>query len=134
MGRQKLVAFLNSLDYVKLQVDEAVPKGTESTEAFLEKVQVANGQYSSSSSDFERQQRQIIELWAVCNVPLVHRTYFYLLFKGDPADYVYMEVELRRLTFLKQTISNDPETSRFFPRTLFRTVSPISVISQKVSC
>nr|Q9FIG8.2 RecName: Full=Kinesin-like protein KIN-7J [Arabidopsis thaliana] len=72
----------------------------------------ANGQYSISSSDFERQQRKIIELWAACNVPLVHRTYFFLLFKGDPSDYVYMEVELRRLSFLKQTISNDMETSR----------------------
>ncbi|VVB07625.1 unnamed protein product [Arabis nemorensis] len=93
-------------------VEEAVPKKTDSTEASLEKLQVANGQYSSSSSDFERQQKQIIELWAVCNVPLVHRTYFFLLFKGDPSDYVYMEVELRRLSFLKQTMSNDPETSR----------------------
>ncbi|KAL1220680.1 Kinesin-like protein KIN-7I [Cardamine amara subsp. amara] len=93
-------------------VDEAVRKETDSTEARLEKVQVANGQYTSSFSDFERQQRQIIELWGVCNVPLVHRTYFFLLFKGDPSDYVYMEVELRRLTFLNQTISNDPETSR----------------------
>ncbi|CAN7042969.1 unnamed protein product [Brassica rapa subsp. trilocularis] len=74
-------------------VEDAVPKETDST-------------------DFERQQRQIIELWAVCNVPLVHRTYFFLLFKGDPSDYVYMEVELRRLSFLKQTINNDTETSR----------------------
>ncbi|KAL0693113.1 hypothetical protein Bca4012_060293 [Brassica carinata] len=64
---------------------------------------------SSELSEFERQQRQIIELWEVCNVPLVHRTYFFLLFKGDPSDYVYMEVELRRLSFLKL---NDTETSR----------------------
>ncbi|ANM70874.1 ATP binding microtubule motor family protein [Arabidopsis thaliana] len=95
------------------QVEEAKPKETDSTEASQEKLQVAaNGQYSISSSDFERQQRKIIELWAACNVPLVHRTYFFLLFKGDPSDYVYMEVELRRLSFLKQTISNDMETSR----------------------
>ncbi|CAE6225109.1 unnamed protein product [Arabidopsis arenosa] len=94
-------------------VEEAKPKETDSTEASQEKLQVAaNGEYSSISSDFERQQRQIIELWAVCNVPLVHRTYFFLLFKGDPSDYVYMEVELRRLSFLKQTISNDMEASR----------------------
>ncbi|CAA0407012.1 unnamed protein product [Arabidopsis thaliana] len=94
-------------------VEEAKPKETDSTEASQEKLQVAaNGQYSSSSSDFETQQRKIIELWATCNVPLVHRTYFFLLFKGDPSDYVYMEVELRRLSFLKQTISNDMETSR----------------------
>lgn len=59
-------------------------------------------------TEFERQQSQIIELWEVCNVPLVHRTYFFLLFKGDPSDFVYMEVELRRLSFLKDS----PETSR----------------------
>ncbi|KAG7533084.1 Kinesin motor domain [Arabidopsis thaliana x Arabidopsis arenosa] len=94
-------------------VEEAKPKETDSTEPSQEKQQVAsNGRYSSNSSDFERQQRQIIELWAVCNVPLVHRTYFFLLFKGDPSDYVYMEVELRRLSFLRQTISNDMEASR----------------------
>lgn len=45
----------------------------------------------------------IIELWQTCNVSIVHRTYFFLLFQGDPADSIYMEVELRRLTFLKQT-------------------------------
>ncbi|KAF8096196.1 hypothetical protein N665_0316s0037 [Sinapis alba] len=89
---------------------DLVPKETNSTP---EKQVVAIGQYSSNLSDFETQQRQIIELWAVCNVPLAHRTYFFLLFKGDPSDYVYMEVELRRLSFLKQTITNDnTETSR----------------------
>lgn len=56
--------------------------------------------------EFERQQIRIIELWNNCNVPLVHRTYFFLLFKGDPMDSVYMEVELRRLTFLNETFSN----------------------------
>ncbi|TXG46369.1 hypothetical protein EZV62_028132 [Acer yangbiense] len=30
--------------------------------------------------------RQIIELWDVCHVSINHRTQFYLLFKGDPAD------------------------------------------------
>ncbi|CAH8382889.1 unnamed protein product [Eruca vesicaria subsp. sativa] len=57
----------------------------------------------STDVEFKRQQSQIIELWGVCNVPLVHRTYFFLLFKGDPSDFVYMEVELRRLTFLKDS-------------------------------
>ncbi|KAJ0830875.1 putative kinesin-like protein [Helianthus annuus] len=36
---------------------------------------------------------------------LIHRTYFFLLFKGDRSDSVYMEVELRRLSFLKNTPS-----------------------------
>lgn len=54
-------------------------------------------------SEFKRLQREIIELWDACNVSLVHRTYFFLLFKGDSSDNIYMEVELRRLSYLKQT-------------------------------
>ncbi|KAL8059142.1 hypothetical protein ABFX02_03G067200 [Erythranthe guttata] len=61
-----------------------------------------------SSSDwqieFERQKKEIIELWNSCHIPLVHRTYFFLLFKGDPSDSVYLEVELRRLSFLKNSM------------------------------
>ncbi|CAK7329604.1 unnamed protein product [Dovyalis caffra] len=55
--------------------------------------------------EFERQQRAILELWQTCNVSLVHRTYFFLLFQGDPTDSIYMEVELRRLFFLKETFA-----------------------------
>ncbi|WOK98722.1 kinesin-like protein KIN-7F [Canna indica] len=55
--------------------------------------------------EFEKRQREIIELWHDCNVSLVHRTCFYMLFKGDPADSIYMEVELRRLSFLKSNLS-----------------------------
>ncbi|KAJ4838094.1 hypothetical protein Tsubulata_022157 [Turnera subulata] len=55
--------------------------------------------------EFERKQRAIFELWHSCNVSLVHRTYFFLLFKGDPTDSIYIEVELRRLSFLKETLS-----------------------------
>lgn len=55
--------------------------------------------------DFEKKQQEIIKLWNDCNVSLIHRTYFFLLFKGDPADSIYMEVELRRLSFLKRTFS-----------------------------
>ncbi|PON99903.1 Kinesin-like protein [Trema orientale] len=56
--------------------------------------------------EFERQQRVILELWQTCYVSLVHRTYFFLLFKGDKSDSIYMEVELRRLSFLKETYSH----------------------------
>ncbi|CAN6914392.1 unnamed protein product [Brassica oleracea] len=59
-----------------------------------------------TKAEFERQQSQIIPKgggWVGCNVPLVHRTYFFLLFKGDPSDFVHMEVELRRLSFLKDS-------------------------------
>lgn len=55
--------------------------------------------------EFERKQQEIIELWHACNVSLVHRTYFFLLFKGDLTDSIYMEVELRRLSFLKNIYS-----------------------------
>lgn len=57
-------------------------------------------------SRFERQQRGIVELWDACNVPLVHRSYFFLLIKGELADSVYLDVELRRLCFLQHTFSS----------------------------
>jgi len=55
--------------------------------------------------EFEKKQQEIIELWHSCSISLVHRTYFFLLFKGDQADSIYMEVELRRLSFLSDTSS-----------------------------
>ncbi|KAH1151268.1 hypothetical protein GYH30_044981 [Glycine max] len=61
-------------------------------------------------SEFKRLQKEIIELWHACNVSLVHRTYFFLLFKGDPSDSIYMEVELRRLFYLKQTFDQGNQT------------------------
>nr|GMD60675.1 kinesin-like protein NACK1 [Ipomoea batatas] len=54
---------------------------------------------------FREQQQQIIDLWDVCYVSIIHRSQFYLLFKGDPADQIYMEVELRRLTWLQQHLA-----------------------------
>ncbi|KAE9593362.1 putative plus-end-directed kinesin ATPase [Lupinus albus] len=55
---------------------------------------------------FKRLQKEIIELWQSCYVPMTHRTYFFLLFSGDPADSIYLEVEHRRLSFLKETFSD----------------------------
>ncbi|XP_073118578.1 kinesin-like protein KIN-7F [Henckelia pumila] len=66
-------------------------------------------------TEFERQKREIAELWNTCNIPLVHRTYFFLLFKGDPSDAVYMEVELRRLSFLKNTLHGLAKDDHFTP-------------------
>eukprot|EP00258_Populus_trichocarpa_P021563 XP_024437582.1 kinesin-like protein NACK1 isoform X2 [Populus trichocarpa] len=54
---------------------------------------------------FREQRQLIIELWDMCYVSIIHRTQFYLLFKGDPADQIYMEVELRRLTWLQQHLA-----------------------------
>ncbi|XP_027192122.1 kinesin-like protein KIN-7H isoform X6 [Cicer arietinum] len=74
------------------------------------------------SSEFKQLQKEIIELWHSCNVSLVHRTYFFLLFKGDPSDSIYMEVELRRLSYLKENqILEDgrtltPESSKRYLR------------------
>ncbi|KAL3840257.1 hypothetical protein ACJIZ3_024848 [Penstemon smallii] len=59
---------------------------------------------SEWDSEFEKKKREIIELWNGCNIPLVHRTYFFLLFKGDPSDVLYLDVELRRLSFINNAL------------------------------
>ncbi|KAG9457620.1 hypothetical protein H6P81_002128 [Aristolochia fimbriata] len=60
---------------------------------------------SSWHLDFEDKRKQIIMLWHLCHISIVHRTQFYLLFTGDPADQIYMEVELNRLTWLEQYLA-----------------------------
>ncbi|BBN03706.1 centromeric protein E [Marchantia polymorpha subsp. ruderalis] len=57
---------------------------------------------SAWRKQYEKQRRVIIELWDACQVSIIHRTQFYLLFKGDPADAIYLEVELRRLNWLQE--------------------------------
>ncbi|XP_077221516.1 kinesin-like protein NACK1 [Tasmannia lanceolata] len=57
---------------------------------------------ASWHSMFLEHRQQIIQLWDICHVSIIHRTQFYMLFKGDPADQIYVEVELRRLTWLQQ--------------------------------
>ncbi|RDY14697.1 Kinesin-like protein KIN-7B, partial [Mucuna pruriens] len=54
---------------------------------------------------FDQQRKQIIMLWHLCHISLVHRTQFFLLLGGDPSDQIYMEVELRRLTWLEQHLA-----------------------------
>ncbi|KAF8093191.1 hypothetical protein N665_0389s0050 [Sinapis alba] len=62
--------------------------------------------------DFERKRQEILELWQSCNVSLVRRTYFYLLFKGDDeANSIYIGVELRRLLFIKDRFSKGKQAS-----------------------
>ncbi|KAK4485997.1 hypothetical protein RD792_008654 [Penstemon davidsonii] len=65
---------------------------------------------SSWPVEFKRLQREILELWNACNVSLVHRTYFFLLFQGDPSDAIYLEVELRRMKYLKDKFSRGEKT------------------------
>lgn len=55
---------------------------------------------------FEEDRKEIIMLWHLCHVSIIHRTQFYLLFKGGPSDQIYMEVELRRLLWLEQHFSD----------------------------
>ena len=52
-------------------------------------------------SDFYLKRKEIFKLWDACHVSIIHRSQFYLLFRGDPADAIYIEVELRRLTWLR---------------------------------
>ncbi|KAK9101606.1 hypothetical protein Scep_025036 [Stephania cephalantha] len=54
---------------------------------------------------FEDQRKQILMLWHLCHVSIVHRTQFFLLFRGDPDDQMYVEVELRRLSWLEQQLA-----------------------------
>ncbi|XP_073148831.1 kinesin-like protein KIN-7F [Henckelia pumila] len=65
---------------------------------------------SSWPREFERLQREIIELWQACNVSLVHRSYFFMLFQGDPSDSIYLEVEMRRMKFLNDKFSRGEKT------------------------
>ncbi|KAA3482303.1 kinesin-like protein NACK1 [Gossypium australe] len=85
-----------------LEVDAS---GMSMKGAGLDPMHEASGTPLDWPLEFERLQRAILELWQACNVSLVHRTYFFLLFKGDRTDSIYMEVEIRRLTFLKETFS-----------------------------
>ncbi|KAG8377873.1 hypothetical protein BUALT_Bualt08G0078900 [Buddleja alternifolia] len=93
------------IDDSKEMKDAKTPNEPEKTADYgSPKAEEKNQYVSDWYTEFERQRRDIIELWNACNIPLVHRTYFFLLFKGDPSDAVYMEVELRRLSFLKNTL------------------------------
>ncbi|KAH9610439.1 hypothetical protein KSS87_016285 [Heliosperma pusillum] len=103
--------FVAGLNSAKLQYEKQLGDGQVSDE--LRKTLRDAGLDSMTDSytaldwslQFEKLQKAIIELWQTCNVPLVHRTYFFLLFNGDANDSIYLEVELRRLTFLKDTFS-----------------------------
>ncbi|KAL5995781.1 hypothetical protein ACLOJK_025851 [Asimina triloba] len=57
---------------------------------------------ASWPSEFEDLRKKIVMLWHLCHVSIIRRTQFYLLIRGDPADKIYMDVELRRLTWLEQ--------------------------------
>ncbi|XP_051123947.1 kinesin-like protein KIN-7F [Andrographis paniculata] len=96
------------------------PEPVEAAEVGL--VETVNNKESVAewSAEYERKIKEIIQLWDACHIPLIHRTYFFLLFKGDPSDAIYIEVELRRLAFLKNSINSavedDPSSTKALNR------------------
>ncbi|CAL1361195.1 unnamed protein product [Linum trigynum] len=97
-------AAAESIETPDASVEHTKPN-PEKRDVGLDPIQDDGASSPSWPAEFKRLQREIIQLWHSCNISLVHRTYFFLLFKGDPADSFYMEVELRRLSFLKDTYS-----------------------------
>ncbi|CAN6463708.1 unnamed protein product [Victoria cruziana] len=81
--------------------DASEDQNEKFVEAVPEVVVLDSAEIPDWSDKFEKQQRKLVELWDTCNVSLFHRSSFFLLFDGDQADSIYMEVELRRLSFLK---------------------------------
>ncbi|MFX9844535.1 DUF3490 domain-containing protein, partial [Acinetobacter baumannii] len=94
-------------EMVKSPAKENEPKVNESPKKDVKDIGLdpIEDEYRGLSSwpvEFKRLQREIVEHWHACHVSLVHRTYFFLLFQGDPSDAIYLEVELRRMKFLKE--------------------------------
>ncbi|EEF52669.1 ATP binding protein, putative [Ricinus communis] len=104
------VAGVNTI--AKPQSEEQIEASTRTADLWRDAGRGNSARQNRANSilKFERYRRKIIELWARCNVPLVHRSYFFLIFKGDPSDNVYLEVELRRLYFLKDTSARGTNT------------------------
>ncbi|KAI4327701.1 hypothetical protein L6164_020130 [Bauhinia variegata] len=94
----------------QVQETEAIMPAKNFKDVGLDPIQSDGETPSDWPSDFKKHQREIIQLWHECHVSLVHRTYFFLLFKGESSDSIYMEVELRRLSFLKDTFSRGDQT------------------------
>ncbi|XWS29224.1 hypothetical protein CRYUN_Cryun24cG0009900 [Craigia yunnanensis] len=93
-----------------VQVTEPILHGKTVKDVGLDPMPDNYGNPTAWPLEFKRLQREIIELWHACNVSMVHRTYFFLLFNGDPKDYIYMEVEHRRLSFLQNVFSHGNQT------------------------
>lgn len=82
-----------------------MPAEKDVKEIILEPVGDKSGGLTSWPVEFKRLQREILELWHACNISLVHRTYFFMLFQGDPTDAIYLEVEIRRMKLLRGKFS-----------------------------
>ncbi|XP_072992493.1 kinesin-like protein KIN-7A [Typha latifolia] len=90
---------------LELEANEAAEEETEKNISVLQNTQDAWW------TKFKKQMQQIIQSWDVCHVSIIHRTQFYLLFRGDSADQIYIEVELRRLTWLLQHFAEIADAS-----------------------
>lgn len=73
---------------------------------------------------FEQLRAHIVELWDICNVSIIHRTQFFLLFKGDACDAIYMEVELRRLTWLLENYNAESQSNECNDNTMEEQLIP----------
>ncbi|XP_031476165.1 kinesin-like protein KIN-7F [Nymphaea colorata] len=107
-GEEVQASVLNDESYVTEDLQNA-----KFVEAVPEVVVLDSVETPDWSDKFEKQQRMIVELWHACNVSLIHRSSFFLLFDGDQADSIYMEVELRRLSFLKNKYFNGDHDNNF---------------------
>lgn len=83
---------------------------------------------SSWKPHFDQQRSLIFELWDSCNVSIIHRTQFFLLFKGDIADSIYMEVELRRLTWLNENFKGEAPSNHHSENPIEEELIPASPI------
>ncbi|KAL3720488.1 hypothetical protein ACJRO7_005326 [Eucalyptus globulus] len=52
-------------------------------------------------SHLKKLQKEIVRRWKENEVSFVHKSHFFLLFKGDPTDSICVDVELRRFLFLR---------------------------------
>lgn len=91
-----------SLQVLELEANTNNDEEAVEEEPHVEVAPVVPWSPSAWRKQYEKQRRVIIELWDACQVSIIHRTQFYLLFKGDPADAIYLEVELRRLNWLQE--------------------------------
>lgn len=83
---------------------------------------------SSWKPQFDQQRSLIFELWDSCNVSIIHRTQFFLLFRGDIADSIYMEVELRRLTWLHENFKGEAPLNHHNENSIEEELIPVSPI------
>lgn len=98
------------VDNGPLEKEELEPKESCRKDVGLDPIDDDSETTSNWPSEFDKIRKEIIKLWGTCHVSLVHRTYFFLLFNGDPTDSIYLDVEFRRLSFLEKTFSQRGNT------------------------